>query len=145
MQVIPLYGEFDQPRPEPPARLLDAGLQPAEGAPAAEVPDVVAHPQRDVDGGDPVEARPRRVRDAVAARPAGAFTSAAVRGEAELSRMCSHDFGTNHRTPGMRPVKSKAGSDPDTWARICRAGLAAGDIGPRTWVTAKAGSSSIGA
>ena len=81
VQVVALDAEFDHPQSEPAARQVEAVGDAPEAAPAAQVPHVPPHAQRDVHRCDAAEARPPGMRDAISARPSRAFSPAAVLAE----------------------------------------------------------------
>src|SRR5207302_6223713 len=76
---------------EPAARQVEAVGDAPEAAPAAQVPHVSPHAQRDVHRCDAAEARPPGMRDAISAWPSRAFSPAAVLAEMQL-HLVQHDF-----------------------------------------------------
>src|SRR5712675_2436957 len=97
MEVVPQYGEFDEPQPEPAARHFEARRDRVETAPAAEVPDMARDPQGHVHGRCLLEPRSALVRHQglwTLRRAAGAaaLSSASREPELELFRP-AHDWG----------------------------------------------------
>src|SRR5437588_2211108 len=109
MQVVALDAEGDHPQPESPRSRCKAGLQAAIAPPTAQVPDVLAHSQGDMDGQWLVELRSRLVRDerlrplrlAPRSRPP---TAVLRQWQGKLSRSL-HDWGyiVSARSPQARP------------------------------------------
>jgi len=58
VDVVPLHGEVHEPRAEPLSRGCEGALDDGETAPAAEVPYVSAHSQRDIDRPSRQQLRP---------------------------------------------------------------------------------------
>ena len=84
MYVIAQDAEFDDPQPESALRRRERAPDSPKRPAAPQVPDVLAHTERDVHGRRLVKLRPRIVRDAVPTFPPGAFAPSSVAPEGQV-------------------------------------------------------------